>query len=70
MNLRNNEITVGEILKNPNARALFQREVPSLANNPMLPMSYSIPLKDILTYSKGVIPQFKVKQLLSQLEKI
>lgn len=70
MNLRNNEITVGEILQNPKAKALLQREAPKLAKNPMLPMSYAIPLKDVLTYSKGVVPQFKVKQILSQLEKM
>ena len=70
MNLRNNQITVGEILQNPKARALLQKEAPKLATHPMLPLSYSIPLCELLKYSQGMIPQFKVRQILSQLEKM
>ena len=36
MNLKNGQITVGEVLSNPNARALLQREYPALLNHPML----------------------------------
>lgn len=70
MNLRNNEITVGEVMKNPQARQLLQREVPALLNHPMFQMSYSIPLRDVITFTKGFIPQMKLKSIMSQLERL
>ncbi len=48
MNLRNYEITVGEVLQNPKAKALLTRELPMVMRHPMLPVARAIPLKDII----------------------
>lgn len=70
MNLRNNEITVGEVLSNPRARQLLQREIPMIMNHPMMPMANAIPLKDVITYTKGYVPKMKLNSILNQLEKL
>lgn len=35
MDLRNNQITLGELWDNPRSRAVFQRKVPMLAKHPV-----------------------------------
>ena len=47
MNLKNGQITVGEVLSNPNARALLQREYPALINHPMLGMARGMTLNQV-----------------------
>ena len=46
MNLKNYQITVGEVLQNPQAKAMLQKELPMVMRHPMLPMANAIPLKD------------------------
>lgn len=70
MNLKNYEITVGEILKNPKARALFQKEFPQLASHPMLPLAHKVPLREVISCSRGLVPKEKVNEILSKLERI
>ena len=47
MDLKNYNITVGEVLKNPQAKAMLQKELPMIMRHPMLPMANAIPLRDI-----------------------
>ena len=53
MNLKNGQITVGEVLSNPNARALLQREYPALLNHPMLGMARGMTLNQVLVMARG-----------------
>ena len=46
MNLKNYQITVGEVLQNPQAKAMLQKELPMVMRHPMLPMANAIPLND------------------------
>ena len=81
MNLRNYEITVGEVLQNPRAKALLTRELPMVMRHPMLPVARAIPLKDIINAraiplkdiinnaGRYISPQ-KMQSILSELEKI
>lgn len=70
MNLRNYEITVGEILQNPKARALLTRELPVVMRHPMLPVARAIPLKDIINNAGRYISPQKMQSILNELEKI
>lgn len=70
MNLRNGQITVGEVLANPHARALLQREYPALANHPMLGMARGMTLNQVLGMARGKVSQQQVNRLLEQLRKI
>lgn len=70
MNLKNYNITVGEVLQNPHARALLQRELPMIMRHPMLPMANAIPLRDIINNAGGYVSQKKIQSILQQLERL
>lgn len=70
MNLKNYNITVGEVLQNPQARALLQRELPMIMRHPMLPMANAIPLRDIINNAGGYVSQKKIQSILQQLKRL
>lgn len=70
MNLRNNTITIGEVLKNPAAWSLLQREYPQFANHPMLRMVQMMPLQAAVNQARGFLTQKQINHLISELEKI
>lgn len=70
MNLKNYNITVGEVLQNPQARALLQREIPMVMRHPLLPVANAIPLRDIINNAGGYVSQKKMQSILQQLERL
>lgn len=70
MNLKNYNITVGEVLQNPQARALLQREIPMVMRHPLLPVANAIPLRDIINNAGGYVSQKKIQSILQQLERL
>jgi len=70
MDLKNNQITVREILENPKAKEIIRRNYPDVLNNPMLGMFQNTTLESLLKYASGIIPQNKINQILLELEKI
>jgi len=71
MQLRNGDITVREILMNPQAKKLMQQELPEFMGNPMLMrMAQNMSLRNVVGYSRGRIPKEKVDKLLEELKKV
>ena len=71
MDIRNGNITVGEILRNPAAKQLFQQELPEYMSNPfMMGMARSMSLKAIISLSRGRVPKEKTDRLLERLKLI
>lgn len=73
MNLKNGQITVGEILRNPQARALVQREVPQLSgmlSSPLARGYWNMPLSAVVSKARGLLPANRIQALLAGLEKI
>jgi len=71
MDLRNNSITLGEILKNPEAKELLHKELPQYFNNPMLMgMARGMSLTNILGIASGMISKEKQQELLTKLKAI
>ncbi len=70
MDLRNYEITVGEILKNSQAKAMLQKELPILMRHPMLPAVRTVPLKKIIKHSGKYVSLKKMQSILDKLSKI
>lgn len=70
MNLKNYNITVGEVLQNPQAKAILQKELPMVMRHPMLPVARAIPLKDVMNYAGGYISPKKMQSILDKLSKI
>ena len=70
MDLKNYNITVGEVLKNPQAKAMLQKELPMIMRHPMLPMANAIPLRDIINHAGGYVSPRKMQSILEKLSKI
>lgn len=73
MNLRNGQITVGEILQNPQARALLQRQVPQLAGllgSPMARRYWSLPLNAAAAQARQFLPENRIRSLLDSLKNL
>lgn len=70
MNLRNGQITIGEILSNPKARALFQREFPAYANHPMLRLMGGMTLGQVYHIAVGKMGKQRADQMMEQLKRL
>ena len=69
MDLRNGRITIGELWRNPQARAVLQQEFPQYANNPMLlRMAMGMPLGRVLDHARGRVSQAKIDRALQRLQ--
>ncbi len=70
MDLKNNSITLGELLKNPKAKMLLERELPQYMKHPMVGMAQGLPLSTVIGFAKGNISQDKLSMLLIKLKEI
>ena len=70
MDLYNNRIRVRELLRNPAAVGVIQREFPGLLNHPMIRMAGGMPLAKIIQMSRGIVPPEKIESTLEQLRRI
>ncbi len=70
MNLNNMNITVGQLLANPKAKAIMAREFPTLINTPIVKLYSNMSLKQVLTYAKGKVPEDKIQCIIKELETI
>ena len=70
MDLKNNEITVGEIISNPEANALLKREFPDVMNPFMLQLARKMTLAKILDLAKDRYPQEKISRVIAELQAI
>ena len=70
MDLRNNEITLGEIMQNKDASKLIQSEFGNMMKGPLYAMAKKMSLKKILIHAEGKISKEKVDELLLKLKNI
>ena len=68
MELRGGKITRGEIAKNPQARALVNREFPGMLNHPLAGMFMGLTLNQAMRKAGGRIPQSTLQHLLEELK--
>lgn len=70
MDLKNNQITVGELLNNPKAKQVLSRRFPALVNNPAVGAARSWPVSRVLQFAKGKVPDREVQAALSELKQL
>ena len=51
MDLKNNKITVGELLDNPASRGVFQRRFPMVLRHPMLGAARTVTLEQLVAFA-------------------
>lgn len=69
MDLKNNNITVEELLSNPKSKAILAQEFPQYMNHPLIGFAGYMPLKKLLEYANGKIPQDKINRTLDKIKK-
>ena len=70
MDLRNQTITVGELLDDPRARAVFQRRFGKWMKHPMVGAARSLTLKQLAEMAAVYLPQKVIRETLEDLERL
>ena len=70
MNLRNNQILVGELLEQPASRRVFQRRFGALLKHPMAGAARSLTLEQLIGFAQIYLPQKVIQDTLAELQKL
>ena len=70
MDLKNNKITVGELLDYAPAKAVFQRRFPLALRHPMLGAARTVTLEQLVAMAGAYIPQKAIQDALNELRKV
>lgn len=70
MDLKNNKVTVGELLDYAPARAVFQKRFPMVMCHPMLGAARTVTLEQLIAFAGNYIPKNMVNETLNELKKV
>ena len=70
MDLRNQTITVGELLDNPRSRAVFQRRFGKLMNHPMVGAARSLTLRQLAEMAAVYLPKKTIDDTIRELQRL
>ena len=70
MDLRNNQITLGELWDNQRSRAVFQKRIPMLAKHPVKGTARTVTLEQLRDFLDGWVPGVMVSSVISDLKKL
>jgi len=70
MDLRQNQITVGELLQNPRARAVFQRRFGKWMKHPMVQAVHSLTLAQLSEMAAVYLPKKTIEETIQELKGI
>ncbi len=70
MNLKNNKVTVGELLDYAPAKAVFQKRFPMVLKHPMVGAARTVTLEQLIAVAGAYIPQRTIQDTLNELQKV
>ena len=70
MDLKNNRITVGELLDDERARAVFQRRFGKWMKSPLLAAGRSLTLAQLMDLAKVYLPQKVIRETWEELKQL
>ena len=70
MDLRNQNITVGELLDNPASRGVFQRRFGHLMKHPMVAAGRSLTLRQLAELAGAFLPQKTIQETIQELQRL
>ena len=70
MDLRGGAVTLGEIVSDPRARRLVEREFPGLLRHPFARRFMGMPLSKALKLARGRFPEDNIERLLTGLREL
>ena len=70
MDLRNKQITLGELWDNPRSRAVFQRKVPMLAKHPVKGAARTVTLEQLADFLDSWVPSKLIQGVIQDLRQL
>ena len=70
MDLKNNHITVGELLDYPPAKSVIQRRFPMALRHPMLGAARTVTLEQLLAVAGNFLPRNMLNAALEELRRV
>jgi len=70
MDLKNQKITLGELLAYPPARAVFQRRFPTVMRHPMMGAAKTVTLEQVIAIAGSYIPRKTIQDTLEELKRV
>ena len=70
MDLRNDQITLGELWDDPKSRAVFQKRIPMLAKHPVQGAARTVTLEQLRDFMSGWVPGVMVNGVIKDLQKL
>ena len=70
MDLRNDQITLGELWDDPRSRAVFQRKVPMLAKHPVKGAARTVTLEQLADFLDSWVPSKLLQGVIQDLRRL
>lgn len=70
MNLRNEEITLGELWDDPKARGVFRRRFPTIMKHPIRNRARSVTLGQLADFMGAWVPESLIRDVLQELKQL
>ena len=70
MELRGNQITLGELWDNPRSRAVFQNRVPMLGKHPVKGAARTVTLEQLVDFMASWVPGMMINGVIQDLKKL
>ncbi|MEG0764949.1 MAG: hypothetical protein RRY65_05465 [Pseudoflavonifractor sp.] len=70
MNLKNNQITLGELLDYPASRALLQKRFPMAMKHPTLGAARTVTLEQLMAFAGTYLPRSTINETLQELARV
>ncbi len=70
MDLKNNKITVGELLDHPGAKAVLTRRFPMVMKKPLTGAARTVTLEQLLAFIGNYIPNAVLQDTLHELKRL
>ncbi len=70
MDLRNDQITLGELWDDPRSRAVFQRKVPMLAKHPVKGAARTVTLEQLADFLDSWVPSKLIQGVIQDLRRL
>lgn len=70
MNLRNQEITLGELWDEPKSQAVFRKRFPMIMKHPIQGRARSVTLGQLADFMSSWLPQALIREVLKELENV
>jgi len=70
MNLRDNQITLGELWDNARSRAVFHKRVPMLSKHPVKGAARTVTLEQLMDFLGSWVPQSMINGVMEDLKKL